>query len=349
MLNWLYTNFGPAWGPLRLFHSYFFLASAGTLFAALTAWLGLPALSRWLPKDQGRAFAVNAEQSVGKPLSAGTIYIPIFILTCLLFIPLESATLRTLPFVFMAMLVGYFDDRRQGGLSELTLGALDLALAFGTSMVMLWGHPTEIWLPVVKTLFVLPEWAAISLSTAVIWLAINAMNCSDGVDGVSGSLAVISTLLLGGLLYTTLGNEVTAAHLSLPFQPEGANWSIYALALVGTLGGYLWHNAPPSALLMGDAGSRPNGLILGILVTATQNPTLIVVIGLVILANGATGLLKVALKRFFGIGILSNIRFPLHDHCRKVLGWSNAQVLVRFVLLHIGISALLITMSLKIR
>jgi phospho-N-acetylmuramoyl-pentapeptide-transferase len=349
MLNWLYTQFGSAWGPLRLFDSYFFLASAGVLFAAMVAWIALPLLSHRLPKDQGRAFAVNAEASIGKPLSAGIIYIPVFILTCLLFLPLESPALWTLPFVFLAMLVGYFDDRKQGGLSELTLGTLDLALAFGTSAVMLWGHPTELWLPVVKTIFVLPAWAAIILSTGVIWLAINAMNCSDGVDGVSGSLAAISTLMLGGLLYATVGNEITAAHLSLPFQPEGANWSIFALALVGTLCGYLWHNAPPSALLMGDAGSRPNGLILGILVTATQNPTLIVVIGLVILANGATGLLKVALKRFFGIGILSTIRFPLHDHCRKVLNWSNAQVLVRFVLLHIGISALLIVMSLKIR
>lgn len=122
-----------------------------------------------------------------------------------------------------------------------------------------------------------------------------------------------------------------------------------AFLMVGCLLGYLWYNAPPSEVLMGDAGSRPLGLLLGILVAATRNPFLVVIVAFIVLANGATGLVKVAIMRFFKIGILRNVRFPLHDHCRANLKWSNSQVLVRFVLIHIFVSAMLLALVLKIR
>jgi phospho-N-acetylmuramoyl-pentapeptide-transferase len=100
---------------------------------------------------------------------------------------------------------------------------------------------------------------------------------------------------------------------------------------------------------MGDAGSRPLGLLIGMLVVATNNPLFLLLIGSVILLNGATGLAKVALLRFFGVKVLAGVRFPLHDHCRKELGWSNTQVLVRFMLLHLGVSVLLVILVLKVR
>jgi phospho-N-acetylmuramoyl-pentapeptide-transferase len=100
---------------------------------------------------------------------------------------------------------------------------------------------------------------------------------------------------------------------------------------------------------MGDAGSRPLGLLIGMLVVATGNPLFLLLVGSVIVFNGATGLVKVALMRFFGVKLFGSIRFPLHDHCRKELGWSNTQVLVRFMLLHLGLSALLTILVLKVR
>jgi len=85
------------------------------------------------------------------------------------------------------------------------------------------------------------------------------------------------------------------------------------------------------------------------LVVATKNPLFLVLVGSMLLLNGATGLMKVALMRFFGLKILGGVRFPLHDHCRKELGWSNSQVLVRFMLVHLGVSALLVILALKVR
>jgi phospho-N-acetylmuramoyl-pentapeptide-transferase len=85
------------------------------------------------------------------------------------------------------------------------------------------------------------------------------------------------------------------------------------------------------------------------LVLACGNPFLIVVVAGVVLVNGATGLLKVALLRFFKIGIFKNVRYPLHDHVRHNKGWSNTQVLVRFILLQAVVTPILLVLLLKIR
>ncbi|MDO8378544.1 hypothetical protein [Phenylobacterium sp.] len=348
MLSWIHSTLGHAWGPLRLFDSFFFLAGTGFAASALVTWLILPRLWSRLPTDRGRAFAVNAEMSVGKPISAGLIFVSVFVVACLIFVPFGARCLLTLPLMVAAMLVGYFDDRR-GGFSEYQLALMDLAIAVGAAMVICGFEPTTIWLPGWKGVLTLGPWLSIPLATGIIWLSINATNCSDGVDGVSGSLTGTAILLLGGLLYAVIGNEVVAGHLNIPVTREGANWAIMAFLMVGCVAGYLWYNAAPSLVLMGDAGSRPLGLLIGMLVVATNNPLFLLLVGSVILMNGATGLVKVALLRFFGLKILAGIRFPLHDHCRKELGWSNTQVLVRFMLVHLGLSALLVILALKVR
>jgi phospho-N-acetylmuramoyl-pentapeptide-transferase len=348
MLNWIYQAFGHEWGPLRLFDSFYFLAATGFAVAALATWTVLPRLWAHLPTDRGRAFAVDAEKSVGKPLSAGLIFVSIFCLAAALFVPFTARPLLTVPFVLAAMIVGFLDDRR-GGFSEYQLAVMDLAIAVGAAVVIYGLKPTTIWLPGWADAIVLSPWLATPIASAVIWLAINATNCSDGVDGVSGSLSATAMLLLGGLLYTVIGNEPVARHLLIPFNPEGANWAIMAFLMVGCVSGYLWYNAAPSLVLMGDAGSRPIGLMIGMLVVATNNPLFLVLVGSMLLLNGATGLLKVALMRFFGLRVLAGVRFPLHDHARKELGWSNSQVLMRFMLVHLGVSALLVTLALKLR
>jgi phospho-N-acetylmuramoyl-pentapeptide-transferase len=100
---------------------------------------------------------------------------------------------------------------------------------------------------------------------------------------------------------------------------------------------------------MGDAGSRPMGFLLGMLVLASGNPFLILVVAGVVLVNGATGLLKVALLRFFNIGIFKRVRYPLHDHVRQQGAWSNTQVMVRFALLQALGTPLLLVLLLKVR
>jgi phospho-N-acetylmuramoyl-pentapeptide-transferase len=349
MLYWLGSQLADSFGPLRLLTSYLFLAGLGTAVAALSVLLLLPRLWHLLPRDRGRAHAVGAEQSIGKPISAGIVFVPIFMVSALLFVPLALPLIEAIALLGVAMAVGFLDDRTLGGWSEYKLGAMDMILSLLGAMAVCQLDTFQLWLPFLKTPIQMSPWLFIPGGAALIWLSINATNCTDGVDGLSGSLLGLGLGFLGGVLYGTVGHQEISRYLLLPHYPEAATWSMLAFLMVGCIAGYLWHNAYPSAVLMGDAGSRPLGLLLGLLVLASGNPFLILVVGGVVLANGATGLLKLALLRFLRIPIFRTVRYPLHDHVRQKYGWSNTQVVIRFVLLQAVSMPILLVLLLKVR
>lgn len=349
MLYHLGQYFSDIAGPFRLLASYIFLAGLGTALGALLTWWLLPRLWHLLPRDRGREYAIDAEKSIGKPISAGILFIPIFIILCLLVVPFDWRFIGILACVMVAMIIGYFDDRSASGWSEYRLGAIDLVIAVVASMIICQLQPYTIWLPLFKDPVVIGPVLFIAGATLLIWVSINATNCTDGVDGLSASLSGMGILFLGTILYGIVGHADIAGYLLVPHYVLGADWAIMAFVMVGCLAGYLWHNSYPSAVLMGDAGSRPIGLLLGILVLACGNPFLILVVAFMVLVNGATGMLKVALLRFFKIGIFHEVRYPLHDHVRHNMGWSNTQVLVRFMLLQAVGTPILLVLLLKIR
>ena len=197
-------------------------------------------------------------------------------------------------------------------------------------------------------------------------------HCSDGVDGLAGSLTLLSLFSLAALLYGIVGYRPVANYLLIPHNPDGARWANLVATMAGALAGYLWHNAEPSRVLMGDAGSRLLGMLVGVAVLVAGNPFLIFVVSPVVLVNGGTGLLKLILlrglrvlgfdvrppnkltpeaaaKQFALIKALHRVRFPLHDHCRKNMAWSNAQVLMRFMLIQSFLTPLLFVILVKIR
>lgn len=349
MLNWIGHNFSEVYGPLRLFTSYLFLGGLGTALCAILTWSLLPRLWGRLPKDRGRQYAVEAEQSQGKPVGAGIIFIPAYLAVGLLIFPLEAKFVQALVCVLLAMVAGYMDDRSEKGWNEYRLGGIDLAISVLGAIVICQLDDVQLWLPLIKMPVVVGPLIFIPCAAVVIWLAINATNCTDGVDGLSGSLCALAFLYIGGILYGIVGHRVIADYLLVPHYHDGAGWALMAFLMVGCLAGYLWHNSFPSAVLMGDAGSRPIGLLLGMLVLACGNPFLIIVVAGVVLVNGATGLLKVGLLRFFKIGIFKTVRYPLHDHFRQSCGWSNTQVLVRFMLLQAVGTPILLVLLLKVR
>jgi phospho-N-acetylmuramoyl-pentapeptide-transferase len=349
ILQELAEHFGHLFGPLRLFTSYLFLAGfASGLTVVLTFWL-LPRRWNALPRDQGRAHAVDADKSVGKPMGAGVLFVPIFAAVSFLVVPLEWPYLVVIGCILFAMWIGFLDDRTRGGWGEYALGACDLVVSILAAAAVCKLVPFEVWMPFVKTPLAIEPWLFISVGAVLIWVTINSTNATDGVDGLSGSLAAMALVVLGVILYGIVGHRDVSAYLLVPHYDNGPAWSLLAFAMIGCLASYLWYNCYPSVVLMGDAGSRPIGLLLGVLVLASGNPFLVFIVATVVLVNGGTGLLKVALLRFFRIPIFRNVRYPLHDHMRKNLGWSNTQVLVRFMLLQAIGTPLLLVLLLKLR
>ncbi len=352
MLYYLAAALQKAFGPFRLLQSYAVLIILALYSGFFITVFLLPKLYRFLPKDRGREFTVNAEAAVGKPTGAGSVFITIFAIIAFLFAPLNAAATATVFLTWLSMVTGYLDDRAIHPWGEYVKGALDLAIAFVASLAAFYlyfrGQP-HWWLPFVNTEFVVHPALFLAVSTLVIWVSINTTNCTDGVDGLSGTLVLLALSTLGIIFYFVLGHTKISAYLLLPHLADGANWAVVIFALAGVLMGYLWHNAFPSKVLMGDAGSRALGFFIGMCVVVSGNPFLLIMTSAMIMINGGTGLLKVALLRFFNIRILHNIRFPLHDHMRKNRSWSPTQVLLKFMIMQVLITLAVLGLLFKIR
>ena len=279
---------------------------------------------KYLPKDAGRAFAHDGKLSAGKPRGAGFIFVLVFLGTSLLFGGMERENLIYLILVAAAMMTGFLDDCAKTPWGEYKKGILDLIIAVMVAVTFLNFNSNEVYLACLKQTIIVPTLLFGILTVILVWVSINVTNCSDGVDGLSGTLTII-TLMTIYIMGKFNGSD------------NDAFWYITLLFVVCILG-YLWFNATPSLLMMGDAGSRAMGLFIAIAILKTGSPVMYLLVAAVLILDGGLGLLKVALLRFLKIRILKNTRTPLHDHVRKVWNWSNTQTVYRFGIIQIVIS-----------
>lgn len=289
------------------------------LCSFLIAFFSLKFFKRILPKDQGRAFAVNGALSEGKPRGAGIIFVTSFTLCTALFYPLDIENIIYLVLVYAAMLSGYFDDAAETPWGNLKKGLIDLVISLGIAFTYYFYNGSQVKLYITNSTFTIPTPLFIILAGVLVWTAINVTNCTDGVDGLCGSL-VMTVLLPLALMVTKSG----AADMLLP------------MIMFVTLAAYLWFNCSPSQMLMGDAGSRALGVFLAVMFLKTAAPFAFIPMAIVIILDGGLGLLKLSFRRFLKIkNFMEGIRTPLHDHARKNKGWSDTQVVIRFTLLQI--------------
>lgn len=289
------------------------------LCSFLIAFFSLKFFKRILPKDQGRAFAVNGALSEGKPRGAGIIFVTSFTLCTALFYPLDIENIIYLVLVYAAMLSGYFDDAAETPWGNLKKGLIDLVISLGIAFTYYFYNGSQVKLYIIDSTFTIPAPLFIILAGVLVWTAINVTNCTDGVDGLCGSL-VMTVLLPLAFMVTKSG----AADMLLP------------MIMFVTLAAYLWFNCSPSQMLMGDAGSRALGVFLAVMFLKTAAPFAFIPMAIVIILDGGLGLLKLSFRRFLKIkNFIEGIRTPLHDHARKNKGWSDTQVVIRFTILQI--------------
>lgn len=354
MLYYLGGLLKEYFGPARLLQSYAVLI-VFVLYTAFVMTEGLlPKFYKFLPRDRGREFTLSKEAAKGKPTGSGVVFISFFVLLCVIFIPLDFLQAGALALTWFMMLTGYLDDRSTGGWGEYRKALLDLILCLAASFLL--AHfmadadgSLSFWLPFTSGTVKVPAWLYVLISTVMLWASVNTTNCTDGVDGLSSSLVLVALFTLAICFYIVFGHVNTSSYLLVPHLDSGASWGLMTFCLAGILMGYLWHNAFPSSVLMGDAGSRALGFYIGFCVMVSGNPFMFLVTSTIIFVNGGMGLLKVFLKRFFHISIFTNIRFPLHDHYRKNHGWSPTQVLIKFLIMQLLITMGFLGIFFKIR
>lgn len=344
------------WGPARLLTSYAVLIGIGLYLGFILSLCLIPKFYDKLPHDRGREFTINAEAAKGKPTGAGSVFITVFVLLCLLIVPFDLCRGIIVVLTWLTMLTGFLDDRSITSWGEYLKGALDLIISVAASIVIYCSLKSvspdglvRFWFPFVSNTLVINPVVYVIICTIMLWASINTTNCTDGVDGLSSTLVLIALFTLGGLFYFILGHIDISSYLLVPHFVDGAPWGLMCFIMAGVVMGYLWHNAFPSKCLMGDAGSRALGFFIGVGVMMTGNPFMILATSSIIFVNGGMGLLKVFLLRFFKIKIFENIRFPLHDHFRKNHDWSPTQVLLKFVMLQLLVTTGLLGIILKIR
>ncbi len=280
-----------------------------------------------LPKDGGREFAHDGKLSAGKPRGAGIIFVLCYVAAALLFAPLSPEIVIYLILTVICMMTGFLDDAARNPWGEYKKGFLDLCVAAMVAMTFLKFNSNTIELALFHTQITIPPVVYAILAMILVWTSVNVTNCADGVDGLSGTLTIITVMTIYAIYRITKTGE-DISYLIL----------LFAVCILG----YLWFNATPSKLMMGDAGSRSMGLFISIAILKTGSPLLYLPVALVLILDGGLGLIKVSLIRFLKIHIMTSIRTPLHDHVRKVWTWSNTQTVFRFAIVQIIISVALI-------
>ena len=192
------------------------IAFLGIIFAFAGTCIAIEKLNRFLPKDLGRQYAVDGSLSAGKPRGAGIIFVLVFALAALFFAKINTEIVIYLILIVIEMLTGFFDDAADKPWGEYLKGFLDLAVAVVVALVYLHFNSSEIVIAITGTTLTIPPVLFGILTVILVWASINVTNCSDGVDGLSGTLTMI-TLMKVFVLDNMLGVEDSFNYCILEF------------------------------------------------------------------------------------------------------------------------------------
>jgi len=188
------------------------------------------------------------------------------------------------------------------------------------------------------------RWLYIPFVAFVITGTSNAVNLTDGLDGLAAGLVAIAALAFAAITYVT-GHVVFSSYLDILYLPGAGELAIFCVALVGACLGFLWYNAHPAEVFMGDTGALALGGILGTLAVLAKKELLLAIIGGLFVAEVLSVMIQVATFKWCGKRVF--LRTPFHHHF-ELKGWPETKVVVRFWIVGI-LLALLSLSTLKIR
>ncbi len=348
--------------PLNVFRYITFRTACAVATALIfVLWLGPAAISSLrVRQGKGQPIRLDGPQSHiltkrGTPTMGGLMILAGVCLSTLLWADPRN---RYVWVVVMVMLgfggVGFYDDylkvtkQSHAGFSGRGRLAVELLIGLAACVAIAFiappGLSNKLSLPFFKDLLVDFWWFYIAFGALVIVGAGNSVNLTDGLDGLAIVPVMIAALTFGFVAYV-VGNAITANYLQIRFVPGTGELAVLCGALVGSGIGFLWFNAPPAQVFMGDTGSLALGGLLGTVAVATKHEIVLAIVGGLFVAEAISviiqvGYFKTTGKRFFRMA-------PIHHHFEQ-LGWTEPQVVIRFWIIA-ALLALLGLSTLKLR
>ncbi len=342
----------------NLFRYLTFRTGGAILTSAVLSFVFFPALIRWLKAKQGEGQPIRADgpethfKKKGTPTMGGLMILISMTLSTLLWAD------ATNPFVWIVLLVtvgygliGFGDDylkltkRNPKGLSGRGKLVAQIAIATAAAGAVAWvgadPQTTGLSVPFLKDALLDLGWFFVPFAAFVIVGASNAVNLTDGLDGLAIVPAMIAASSFGLIAYLT-GNAFFAEYLQIHHVPGAGELAVFCGALLGAGLGFLWFNAPPAMVFMGDTGSLSLGGALGAIAVVTKHEVVLAIIGGLFVLETLSVVIQVASFKLTGKRVFRMA--PLHHHFEKK-GWAEPTVVVRFwiiavVLALIGLSTL---------
>lgn len=350
----------------QLNHGWFVLhyITLRCVLSALTAFIGTVFFGPWIIRFLS---ARQVHQTVrddgpqthlvksGTPTMGGVLILMMVCCSTVLWCDLTNPWIQLLSFVLFSFgLVGGVDDYRKirqrdsQGLSASCKLFFQTILAgcFMLSLYALSKAPvqTQLFLPFFKHAVFDMGWGIIPLGIFAIVGASNAVNLTDGLDGLAIMPVILVAAGLGLFAYLS-GHTYFAHYLSLPAVPGVGEVSVFCAALAGAGLGFLWFNAHPAEIFMGDVGALPLGACLGAIAMIVRQEALLVMMGAVFVAEVVSVIIQVSVFKCTGRRVFKMA--PLHHHF-ELSGLSESKVIVRFWIVTLVLVLLSIT-TLKLR
>jgi len=357
MLYWLST-FGTDGGIFNLFRYITFRAGGAFLTALLFGFVFGRPLIGVLRRAQGKGQPIRSDgpethlAKAGTPTMGGLLIISALSVATLLWARLDN------PFVWMVLLVtlafaviGFADDyakvsrQTSAGVSGRVRVLAGIVVAALAAWFVEQYHPAalagQLAVPVFKDVLVNLGWFYVPFSVLVILGSANAVNLTDGLDGLAVMPVMIAAATFGVISYV-VGSTAIATDLGVHAVPGTAEILIFCAALIGGGMGFLWYNAPPAAVFMGDTGSLALGGALGAVAVAIKHEIVLAVVGGLFVVEALSVIIQVGYFKRTGRRIF--LMAPIHHHFEKK-GWSEPQIVIRFwivamVLAAIGLATL---------
>ncbi|MBZ4021847.1 phospho-N-acetylmuramoyl-pentapeptide-transferase [Rhodobacter sp. TJ_12] len=360
MLYWL-ANLSDGGDFFNLFRYITFRAGGAFFTALLFGFLfGRPLIDA-LRRKQGKGQPIRDDgpeghlAKAGTPTMGGLLILSALLVSTLLWARLDEAYVWiVLGVTYGYAAIGFADDyakvtkQNTKGVSGRTRMALGLALAAAASLLAALVHPDDLaWqlaLPVFKDTLINLGLFFIPFGMFVIVGAANAVNLTDGLDGLAIMPVMIAAGTLGSIAYV-VGRTDFTQYLGVHFVPGTGELFVFTAALIGGGLGFLWYNAPPAAVFMGDTGSLALGGALGAIAVCTKHELVLGIVGGLFVVEALSVIIQVAYFKATGKRVF--LMAPIHHHFEKK-GWAEPQIVIRFWIISL-ILALIGLATLKVR